>query len=128
MRTRKKTNNTCKTARRKLSRRNKDITCLLQIGKCGYCQQELTECYHVDHMNEKRNDDRSENLIATCPNCHGEKTLAYRLQRHVQLRSMLRNARSFKRECTLKWRHNLHGQLDAPKWLRKRLRSNDSPI
>ena len=113
---------------RKLSRKNKDLVALLQLGRCGYCRAPLLEgTFECDHVNERRWDDRPCNLIAACRNCHGVKTRAARMCQHATLRDMLRKARSTRRECEAGWLGGQHNFGDAPAWLRARLNRGALP-
>ena len=64
---------------RRLSRRAKDLVCMRQLAKCGYCSRDLCDAFEVDHINECRTDDRECNLVACCALCHAIKS------RHVRL-------------------------------------------
>jgi hypothetical protein len=61
------------------SRRAKDLVCMRQLAKCGYCARDLCDAFDVDHINECRTDDRECNLVACCALCHAIKS------RHVRL-------------------------------------------
>ena len=107
---------------RKLSRRNKDLVALLQLGTCGYCRDPLLEgTFECDHLNERRWDDRPCNLVAACRNCHGIKTRAARMHQPALLRDMLRKARTTRRECEANWMDGECDYNNAPAWLRRRL-------
>lgn len=108
---------------RRLSRRHKTRVAVLQLAQCGYCACALPEAFEVDHMDQRRWNDRSTNLLACCANCHAAKTLVERRPERVdELHAMLRRARNHKRQ----WRAALRDMDDAelgkearalPSWL-----------
>ena len=44
-----------------------------QGGKCGLCRRKFSRMipHEIHHLNHVHKDDRSSNLLALCPNCHG---------------------------------------------------------
>ena len=61
---------------RKLSESTKKSVAFSQEWKCGNCKQLLPASYQVDHIIpfSISKDDNTENLMALCPNCHGNKS------------------------------------------------------
>ena len=110
---------------RRLSRRAKNLTCMRQLAKCGYCARDLCDAFEVDHLNERRYDDRECNLVATCALCHAIKS------RHVRLRrdwSAMRQALTNNREDFLfQWRQNPCWDK-LPSWLQSRLSPVDARV
>lgn len=89
-----------------------------QLASCAYCGRELCDAFEVDHVNERRDDDREENLVAACALCHAIKTRHVRLRRdwtamRLAIAQNLRMARD-------RWRDGA-AYDDLPEWLRERV-------
>ena len=96
-----------------------------QLAECGYCGRALCDAFEVDHINERRYDDREENLAATCALCHAIKSRHVRLQRDwSDMRSSLAGNIERARD---RWRDG-SGWGDLPQWLRERLDCYDAHI
>ena len=107
---------------RKLTRKAKDAVAMRQFGLCGYCTSVLTDSAQVDHMDENRCNDAWENLIASCCNCHGDKTQHYRKKRTTQLEAMLENGRRNKAAWKDEWANDAEEHWDRlPHWLQDRV-------
>ena len=107
---------------RRLTRRAKDLVCMRQLAACAYCNRELCDAFEVDHVNERRDDDREENLVAACALCHAVKTRHVRLRRdwtamRLAIAQNLRTARG-------RWRDGAVYD-DLPEWLRLRVDRTD---
>lgn len=106
---------------RRLTRKSKDMACMRQFGLCGYCGNTLTDSAQVDHMNEDRTDDREENLIASCCNCHGDKTQHFRKKRTSELEAMLSTGRANKARWKETWAEDDDHWSKLPDWLQVRV-------
>ena len=106
---------------RRLTRKSKDLACMRQFGLCGYCGDVLTDSAQVDHMNENRTDDRHDNLIASCCNCHGDKTQHFRKRRTSELEAMLERGRSNKAHWRETWGEDDDHWSKLPEWLQARI-------
>ena len=108
---------------RRLTRRAKDLVCMRQLARCGYCQRELCDAFEVDHVNERRFDDRESNLAATCALCHAIKSRHVRLGRDwSDMHRALRRHLVATEDC---WRSG-SGWTDLPPWLQARLCSSST--
>ena len=107
---------------RKLTRKAKDTVAMRQFGLCGYCTSVLTDSAQVDHMDENRCNDAWENLIASCCNCHGDKTQHYRKKRETELEAMLGNGRRNKAAWDDEWANDAEEPWDRLRpWLQGRV-------
>ena len=109
-------------ARRTLTRRSKDKVIMRQFGRCGYCKAEMTDSAQTDHMDENCANDRWENLIACCCNCHGDKTQHYRKKREDLLRAMLETGRQNKLQWEQEWAEDDDHYGKLPDWLKERVK------
>ena len=96
-----------------------------QVAQCGYCSRLLCDAFEVDHLNERRTDDREENLVASCALCHAIKTRHVRLKRDWSYlkEALQKNLQQFRQ----RWReedcwHRL------PHWLQARLDYSDARV
>lgn len=110
---------------RRLSRRSKDLVCMRQLARCGYCNQQLCDAFEVDHVNEDRTDDRHENLVATCALCHAIKSRHVRLKRNWE--HMKHALNTHLHEFRDRWRCGA-GWSDLPAWLQLRLARQDAHL
>ena len=108
---------------RRLSRRNKDLTCMRQLARCGYCSRALCDAFEVDHLNECRVDDREETLVAACALCHAIKSRHVRLGRDWA--TMEAAVRAHRAWALGRWRAG-SGWSDLPPWLQARLGCDDA--
>lgn len=96
-----------------------------QFAECGYCARALCDAFEVDHLNERRTDDRANNLVATCALCHAIKS------RHVRMRrdwSEMRSALAINLARTLdRWRGGA-GWGELPDWLQARVHRRDASL
>lgn len=107
---------------RRLSRKNKDLTCMRQLALCGYCNRLLCDAFEVDHYNENRWDDCESNLIATCALCHAIKSRHVRLKRDwSDMQHALRDNLQATKD---RWRSGVTWN-DLPEWLQKRVTQAD---
>ena len=110
---------------RRLSRKAKDLVCMRQFGRCGYCGRALCEAFEVDHINENRRDDRECNLVATCALCHAIKSRSVRMRRDW---SDMRDSLVTYLSCYYsQWLSGL-GWAEVPAWLRARLCCYDAYV
>ena len=110
---------------RRLSRRRKDIVCMQQLAACAYCMRPLCDAFEVDHINERRYDDRDHNLVATCALCHAVKTRHVRLRRDwTAMRTALDQHRYQLRQ---RWVDG-DGWDSLPLWLQQRLTKRDAHL
>jgi len=110
---------------RRLSRRSKDLVCMRQLATCVYCGCDLCDAFEVDHVNERRTDDREENLVATCAQCHAIKS------RHVRLGRDWSTMSSSIVQNRQKARDRWYGGADydaLPRWLRARVSYTDARL
>ena len=110
---------------RRLRRKAKDLVCMRQLAQCGYCARQLCDAFEVDHLNERRTDDREQNLVATCALCHAIKSRHVRLNRDWSyLKESLRLHLEQYRE---RWQEeNCWDRL--PRWLQVRLDYCDARV
>ena len=93
-----------------------------QYGRCGYCGAVMTDSAQVDHMDENCGNDKSENLIACCCNCHGDKTQHYRKKRTCDLRRMLERGMRNKERWDAEWADEDDDHYARlPPWLQDRV-------
>lgn len=108
---------------RRLRRRSKDLVCMRQLARCGYCGRELCDAFEVDHLNENRRDDRAENLVASCALCHAVKS------RHVRMcRDWSHMRRRLGQELAAakaRWQNGA-GRENLPQWLQDRVTNLDA--
>lgn len=112
--------------KRKLTRKAKDLAIMRQFGLCGYCKNTLTDSGQTDHMDENCANDKWENLIACCCNCHGDKTQHYRKKRTRELESMLATGRQNKKLWEEKWAENTDHYSCLPEWLKQRIKEDET--
>ena len=107
---------------RRLSRRDKDLACMRQFGKCAYCKSELTDSMQTDHMDENRTNDAWDNLACACGTCHADKTQHFRKKRETELHAMLHAATQNKNEWARTWAETGKDHFSVlPEWLRNRV-------
>ena len=102
--------------RRTLTRPIKDMIFVRQLGQCAYCLSQLLESFEVDHLSQCRDDNRYQNLVATCGTCHNEKSLCHQKRRYGKVQQMINTAVE-NRELILR-SHILEGApIVWPQWL-----------
>lgn len=109
-------------SKRTLTRSSKDKVIMRQFGRCGYCTATLTDSAQTDHMDEDCTNDKWENLIACCCNCHGDKTQHYRKKRHSLLAEMLETGRRNKHVWEQEWTEQDDHYNKLPQWLKERVK------
>jgi hypothetical protein len=70
------------TTKRSVSETKKKYVAAQQGWKCNNCASQLSHTFEVDHNIDLRygGTNHVSNLVALCRNCHGEKTLANKLE------------------------------------------------
>ena len=81
----------------------------------------MTDSAQVDHMDENCGNDKPDNLIACCCNCHGDKTQHYRKNRTDELRSMLERGARNKGAWDEEWAEDDDHYAKMPLWLQNRV-------